>query len=302
MHLSSRLIDAFLALTEARRFSVAAQRCHVSAPAFSQMISRLETIVGARLFDRDTRNVSLTPEGQLFLVGARRITNEMRASLSELQDYASLKSGRVSVAAPPSLCSSFLPKLLAAFQEDHPNIQVRLHDVVSNRCLSLVSSGDVDFGLNAQPGSELEFINTHLFDDSFYFICREDHPLASRSFIRMSDLKGQSFIHTTREGSVWQQMQTLLVSAKVTDSGFEVSQFGTLAGLIEAGFGISIVPANALSLCLRSGLVAKQIRSIRAQRPIYAVCRRGRNLSMAALSLWDRVLLEVQKTQNTDGF
>lgn len=297
MHLSSKLIEAFLALTEARQFSVAAQRCHVSAPAFSQMISRLETVVGARLFDRDTRNVSLTPEGKLFLVGARRIVNEMRASLAELQDYATLKSGRVSVAAPPSLASSFLPKILAAFQADHPNIQLRLHDVVSNRCLSLVSSGDVDFGLNAQPGSDMEFVNSHLFDDTFYFICRVDHPLAGRPFVRMIDLKGQSFIHTTREGSVWQQMQTLLASSKVMDSGFEVSQFGTLAGLIEAGFGISIVPANALSLCLRSGLAAKPIRSNRAQRPIYAVRRRGRNLSMAALSLWDRIILEAKKTQ-----
>ena len=70
MNLSGRLIDAFQALEETRRFAVAAKRCHVSRSAFSQMIGRLEEQVGARLFDRDTRNVALTPEGEVFSRGA----------------------------------------------------------------------------------------------------------------------------------------------------------------------------------------------------------------------------------------
>ena len=88
MNLSGRLIDAFLALEETRRFAVAARRCNVSASAFSQMIGRLEEQVGARLFDRDTRNVALTPEGQAFSAGAHRIADEIRATLSDLKDRA----------------------------------------------------------------------------------------------------------------------------------------------------------------------------------------------------------------------
>ena len=98
MNLSGRLIDAFLALEETRRFAVAAQRCNVSASAFSQMISRLEAQVGARLFDRDTRNVALTPEGEVFSQGAHRIAAEMNASLVELRDRAARTVGRVTMA------------------------------------------------------------------------------------------------------------------------------------------------------------------------------------------------------------
>ena len=68
-NLSTRLLDAFLALVETRHFGLAAQRCHITPSALSQMISRLESQLQVRLFDRDTRNVSLTPEGETFAQG-----------------------------------------------------------------------------------------------------------------------------------------------------------------------------------------------------------------------------------------
>ena len=86
MNLCSHEIDAFLALEKTRRFAIAAQRCHLSPSAFSQMIVRLEEQVGARLFDRNTRNVSLTPEGEVFSHGAHRIAAEIRASVNELRE------------------------------------------------------------------------------------------------------------------------------------------------------------------------------------------------------------------------
>jgi len=96
INLSGRLIDAFLALEETRRFAVAAERCHVSPSAFSQTITRLEELVGARRFDRNTRNVALTPEGEIFAQGAHRIAAEIRQSTNELRDRAALQVGRVS--------------------------------------------------------------------------------------------------------------------------------------------------------------------------------------------------------------
>ena len=103
MNLSGRLIDAFLALEETKRFAIAAERCYVSPSAFSQMITRLEAQVGARLFDRDTRNVALTPEGEIFSQGAHRIAAEINSSLTELRDRAQFTMGRVTIAAPPSM-------------------------------------------------------------------------------------------------------------------------------------------------------------------------------------------------------
>jgi LysR family carnitine catabolism transcriptional activator len=289
MNLSGRLIDAFLALEDTRRFAIAAERCHVSPSAFSQMIGRLEQLVGARLFDRDTRNVSLTPEGEAFSAGAHRIAAEMSLSLAQMRDRSTLARGRVSVAAPPSLTADWLPKVLAEFRGDHPGVALRLHDVVSDRCLALVASGEADFGINAQRGHDLEFESVLLFDEPLFLVCRNDDPLARRKRVRLGDLRDRSFVHTVRAGSVWQQTQPLLAEANVRDSGFEVAQLGTLAGLIEAGFGVSIVPKLALQLCNRPALAAVPIQDKAAVRPVYRIRRRNRSLSVAAATLWERV-------------
>jgi len=294
MNLSGRLLDAFLALEETRRFATAAERCHVSPSAFSQMIRRLEEQVGARLFDRDTRNVSLTPEGEMFAQSAHRISGEMTTALAELKERSLCNTGRVSVAGPPSVCAEWLPGILASFRDDHPGIALQLHDVVSDRCLSMISAGEVDFGLNARAGNKQEFETHLLFSERLFLICRDTDSLAGNGGIRLRDLRGRDFIHTTRTGSVWQHLQPMLGVAKIHDSGFEVSEPGTMAGLVAYGFGISIVGQFALQLCNRKGVTAVPIVDRHAVRPIFLVKRKRRSLSVAAQTLWNRLIRNKQ--------
>jgi DNA-binding transcriptional LysR family regulator len=287
MNISGRLLDAFLALEETRRFVTAAERCHVSPSAFSQMIRRLEQQVGARLFDRDTRNVSLTPEGEVFAAGARRSAAEMASTLAELTERNLRNTGRVSVAAPPSMCAEWLPGVLATFRDRHPGISLQLHDVMSDRNLAMVASGAVDFGLNARNGNKQEFDAQLLFNERLYLICRDTDPLAGRDGVRLRDLRGRDFIHTLRSGSVWQQLHAMLGAAEIRDSGFEVAELSTMAGLVAHGFGISIVAQHAMQLCRRKGVAAVPITERHALRPIFIVKRRHRSLSRAAQGLWD---------------
>ncbi|GAC1537212.1 MAG: LysR family transcriptional regulator [Ramlibacter sp.] len=297
MNLSGRLIDAFLALEETRRFSVAAERCHMSPSAFSQMISRLEEQAGARLFDRDTRNVALTPEGEVFSQGAHRIAAEIQSAAHDLRQRAGRQVGRVSIAAPPSAAAAWIAPQLAAFRRDNPGIVLRLYDVVSDRCLDLVARGDVDLGLNAQPGNESEFEALHLFDERLHVVCRHDHPIASQAAVRLKDLRGEELIHTVHSGSVWQQTHAMLDAARAGDSGFEVAQFGTLAALVENGLGISVVPTLALRLCSRPALVAVPLSDRKARRPMYMVKRRQRSLSIAAQAMWERLVADAPMAQ-----
>ena len=285
-NLSARAIDAFLALEETRRFALAARRCHVSPSTFSQMISRLEEQVGARLFDRDTRNVSLTPEGEVFSNSAHRIATEIRSALAELMDRAAHRKGRIRVAVTPSLAADWMPQRLAEFHAAQPGIALRMHDVSTERCLEMISRGEVDFGVNAQPGPEPEFENFLVFRERYHLLCRDSDPLATLKKAKLRDLKGRAFVHLVRSGSVRQHMTPLLATAQVTDSGMEVANFGSVAGLVAAGFGISIVPEHAVQLCHRPGLVAIPLQSPQAVRPVTMIRRRGRSLSVAAAAFW----------------
>lgn len=287
MKLSGRLLDAFLALAETRRFAIAAERCSVSPSALSQMIGRLEEQVGARLFDRTTRSVSLTPEGEVFLEGAQRIAAEIRGTVFELRERVQRKTGRISLAAPPSMAAEWLPQQMALFRQSHPGIDLRLWDVVADRGLEMIRSGDADFGLNALRGPQTEFEAQHLFDDPFHLLCPASDPLARKRHVKLADLKSRPCIQTVRSGSVWQETQRLVQLADMHDTGFEVNQLGTLGGLVANGFGVALVPKSAMQLCRREGVVGIPIAEPGATRPVYLVRRRDRSLSVAASALWE---------------
>ena len=109
------------------------------------------------------------------------------------------------------------------------------------------------------------------------------------------DVAKREFIHTVRTGSVWQQIQPMLNASDIRDSGLEVAQFGTLAGMVANGFSISVIPQFALPLCLQPGLVAIPIQEQTALRPIYIVKRRNRGLPAAPAAMWKQ-LIQAGKT------
>ena len=115
----------------------------------------------------------------------------------------------------------------------------------------------------------------------------------------LKDLKNQPFIHTIRSGSVWQHVQPLLHTAGTVDTGLEVCQLGTLGGLVAQGFGISIVPRFALTLCLRADVVAVPIQDKKAVRPIYLINRKHHSLSAAEQSVYDILLSEATARQKS---
>jgi DNA-binding transcriptional LysR family regulator len=290
MNLSGRLLDAFLALEETQRFSLAAERCHVSASAFSQMISRLEEKIGVKLFDRNTRNVSLTPEGKIFSIGAHRIANEMAQIVHEVQFRSAKNTGKVAIGGPPSLIASWLPKQLAEFRVLFPGIELKLYDLVADDCLDIISSGDVDFGIVAHLRYEIDFDKTLFINERLVLLCHISDPLAKKSSVRIEDLKDSSFIYTSKPGGVRKKLDILFKDLNIRDSGFEVSQLISVAGLVANGFGVSIVPESTITFCNRPEIVAIPIDDPRMTRPIYLVKKRNRSLSFAAKALWDQLI------------
>lgn len=294
MNLSGRLVDAFLALEETQRFSLAAERCNVSASAFSQMISRLEEKIGVRLFDRNTRNVSLTPEGQIFSIGAHRIANEMANIVHEVQFRSAKNTGKVSIGAPPSLAASWLPSQLAEFKTQFPGVELKLHDIVADDCLSMISSSEIDFGFVAHLKYEIDFEKTLFINEPLFLICHISDPLAKLSAIHIEDLKNCSFIFSAKNGSVRRKLEVLFKDINIVDSGFEVTQLNSITGLVANGFGVSIVPESTIAIYSRPEIIAIPFHDPNVIRPIYLVKKRNRSLSFAAKALWDQLL------QNSD--
>lgn len=290
MNLSARDIQAFLALAEVKNFTRAAARCHLSQPAFSALIKALEDGVGLRLFDRSTRHVLLTPEGERFLLSAQRIAAELEDCAKAVRDTAQLARGHVSVALLPSLAAGWLPQVLAQFMARYPGVELAVRDVLSEPCIAAVEQGDADFALAAIRADTPELQAEPFCRDDFHLVCRADHVLAVQDSLEVEDLLPWPFVHLARHSSVRQYLDAAFFPQSM-HTLVEVEQLATVMGLVHAGLGISVVPALSLFHFDKPGLITRPLSLPGMDRQIYLVRRRERSLSLAAQALY-RLMLD----------
>jgi DNA-binding transcriptional LysR family regulator len=286
MNVSLRQLRAFVSLCELRSFTRAAAACHLSQPAFSALVRQLEESVGVRLFDRSTRHVEPSAEGRDFEPGARRVLAEFDSALGGVRERALRERGRVSVALLPSLAAGWLPAVLAGWRARHPGVELQVADVLSEPCIERVRSAEADFALAATRADTSELQAEFFCADTFHLVCRSDHPLARRRQLQPADVAGHAFVHLSRTSSVRQYVDAATHPQPLPPL-LEVDQLATVAGLVRAGLGISIVPALTLYQFSSAELATRPLHWPGLERSIYLVRRRDRALSFAAAALRD---------------
>lgn len=289
MNLSSRQLRAFVALAEEKHFTRAAQRCHLTQPAFSALIRAIEDAAGMRLFDRSTRHVELTAEGRVLDASARRLLTDFDLVMEGLRDHAERRRGRVAVAALPSLAAGWLPPILAEFHRDYPGIALSLRDALLDPCLDMVQSGEVDFALASRRADMSDLDSEFLHADRFHVVCRADHALAAHAAVTLAQVSKWPIIQLARNSSVRQHLDVALGRRKMRPI-VEVEHLATVTGLVAAGLGVSIVPGMTLFHFRRPGLVILPLSGKAPTRSLYLVKRSGRTLPVAAQTLYKLLL------------
>ena len=292
INLSSRDLDAFLALAQARHFTRAAERCHLSQSAFSQKIARIERTAGVELFERSTRHVTLTPEGELFAEEVLRIQQDLQHALLHLHELATRRVGKVAIAALPSVAAVWMPQVIAGYRAQHPNIRIELFDTLAAGGLALLREGRVDLAITA-GGDLREFDVQELKSERFHLVCPASHPLAKKRSVSLTELQGKEMVHLARSSSVRQHLEAAGVAAG--PGALEVEQLATVAALVAQGLGISVVPELTLFHFVRSGLASVPVRDRELRRPILLARRKGAALSVAARAMRDAILATAQR-------
>lgn len=280
-------LEAFVAVAERGSFRAAADHIHLSAPALSRRIDKLENILGARLFNRTTRDVELTPLGLVFLDRARSALDDLESAMLGITDIAASRTGRVTVACVPSAALYFLPSVVSSFSARYPQIRIRVIDEAASQVLASVVSGESDFGIsfmgNQVPGVEFDPIHT----DPFVIAMPRQHALAGRSSLSWHDLLPERLIAVARSSGNRQLLDDALAKAGVNPSyRFEVSHIATLLGMVEAGLGLAAVPQLSLSPTHPS-LVGVALTGPAVSRVLGLATRRGAALRAPARMFHD---------------
>jgi DNA-binding transcriptional LysR family regulator len=293
-NLSLRQLEAILAIAEHGNFSAAADRLHVSQPALSRTVRLAEESLGARIFDRDTRSVSLTPAGLELLPIARRIVSEFSDSMGELSQFMEGRRGRVRVAALPSMAQTLLVDAVSVFNDSFPGVDFLLRADSADKVLATLENRDVDIGLTVQPPPDGRFAYQHLQDDEFVLICRADDPLATQSaahdVLTWQAFADRRFIAATPGSNTRAATDMAFMESGISiRPSHEVasSNLPVIGRLVAAGLGLTALPASSLECLHQPLLVSRRLRAPRMRRRVGIVTLTGRTLSVAAQRFCD---------------
>ncbi len=275
-------LQAFAAVARLGSFRAAAQSIHLSQPALSRRIDKLEAALGVRLLERTTRRVDLSQVGREFARKVQSLLDELDSTLLGLDELALQRTGLVTVACVPSATRYFLPAVLRRFHLRFPRIRVRLHDAHAHEVLGTVLSGEADFGLNFIGRQEAAVDFTLLMRDPFVLACRRDHVLARRGSLRWSDLQGHALLSMgPSSGNRLLLDRALAGLADRPQPVFEARHVQTVLGLVEAGLGVAAVPRLAMPTG-KTALVALALTEPEVDREVGLITRHGSRLGPAA--------------------
>ncbi|MDB5850630.1 MAG: transcriptional regulator, LysR family [Rhodoferax sp.] len=282
-------LEAFIAVAERGSFRAAAEHIHLSPPALSRRIDKLEGILGARLFNRTTREVELTPLGRVFVERARAALDDLESAMLGITDLAASRSGRVTVACVPSAAIHFLPSVVKTFAERYPMIRIRVIDEAASQVLASVVAGESDFGISfmgsQMPDVEFEPIHT----DPFVLAMPLAHRLAQRKSVDWRELDSERLIAVARTSGNRQLLDDALAKAGINPAyRFEVSHIATLLGMVQAGLGLAAVPRMALPAA-HATLTGVVLKGPAVSRVLGLATRRGASLRAPAKMFHDHL-------------
>ncbi|SPB15321.1 LysR family transcriptional regulator [Caballeronia novacaledonica] len=279
MDLNLRDIRALVAVAEAGSFTRAAERLHLSQPALTVQIRRLEQAVGARLFDRNSRNVALTPTGRELLPLLRKSLRDMETVLRDARAMGEGESGTIRIACLPTFAASVLPELIIGMRSDVPRVVFQIRDVVASTVNALVRNEEADIGLTGGDVLDPMLEVLHAGVDRLVAVCPKEHALAKKRRVGLSDLARSPLVLTAPGTSVRAVVDAALSETReALDIACEPTYMMTAVAMVRGGLGVTILPETAREVRAEPGLVVKAIDHPGFARPIAIVKKRGRTL------------------------
>jgi len=279
---------SFRAVAELSSFRKAAESVHLSQPAFSRRIDKLEQALGVRLLERTTRRVTLTAVGRDFERKVREFLDELDVTLLGIRGVAVTRMGEVTVACVPSTVNYYLSHVIGRYHERSPKVRVKVLDAGANEVLASVARGEADFGLNFIGAQEGELDFKPLVEERFVAACRRDHPLAKLRRVSWAQLSDHDYISVGGASFKRDLLdQALAGVAGRPQAIYETQHVTTMLGLVEAGLGVAAVPSMAMPASDHPLLVSVPLVDPVVTRKVGLIRRRGRSLSPAAQQLYD---------------
>jgi DNA-binding transcriptional LysR family regulator len=276
-------LAAFLAVATDRSFSAAARRLNRTQPAISQAVRRIEDELGERLFDRSSRDGTLTEAGRLLHDYAQRLLTLAGEAQTAVQELQQMRRGRVIVGANEAAVHSLLPHI-ERFATQHPQVAVEVRRVPSRQIAEAVLDRSLDFGIITFHPAARGVQTIPLGSDDIVLLTSPGHPLATKRRVTIEEV-GRQVVIAHNDPSPTRDRVLRAYERRQTAINIRLS-LPSLDGIkraVEMGIGVALLPRRcALTEIARGHLVAIKVPELGAPRQVRLVFRRTGERSRAS--------------------
>jgi DNA-binding transcriptional LysR family regulator len=281
-------LEVLVTVAREKSFSRAAEVLDRTQPAVSQAIRRLETEVGEQLFDRSSKDGTLTFAGEVLLDYARQMLNLRHTAQNALAEMRELHSGKVTISANEHTVFALLP-VISEFRKRHPLIKIEVRRGVASRIPKEITAREVELGVISFKPSDESVKSVPMFADELQLIVSPQHRLASKTAVSVTELGGEIFVaHNAQSPYRQRVIETFEKNKTPLNILVELPSLEAIKRLVEAGVGVALVPKLSAKAEVAYGrLVGLTVKEMRLVRKLNIIYRKNSALSHAAQAFID---------------
>lgn len=242
-----RHLRYFVAVAEELHFGRAAHRLGITQPPLSLQIQRLESHLGVLLFERTNRRVRLTAAGRALLEDGRHLIADFVSAADSARRAARGETGSLTVAFASSVMFLALPNIIQTFRQQFPFVRLELRVLPTGPQLMALRTGELDIGFLRQPPLDADIRTEQMMEENLVLAISKQHELASRKRLRLIDVGNEDFVLFPRDlaPGLYAHVLAVCAEAGVHPRIVQTSrELYTTISLVEAGLGVTIVPAS----------------------------------------------------------
>lgn len=276
-------LEVLAAVAREKSFSRAAEVLDRTQPAVSQAIRRLESEVGETLFDRSSKDGTLTYAGEILLDYARQMLNLRQTAHSAIREMRNLHTGKVTISANEHTVFYLLP-LIAEFRKRHPMIKIEVQRGVASRIPKQITAREVELGVISFKPNDDSLKAISVMNDQLQLIVAPGHRFAGRKSVSVKDLAGETFIaHNAPSPYRKKVIETFEKFNTDLNISVELPSLEAIKRLVVTGIGIALVPKLSAKDEVATGkLHGLSVTEMKLERKLNIVYRKNSVLSHAA--------------------
>jgi LysR family transcriptional regulator, low CO2-responsive transcriptional regulator len=278
-----RQLKVFEAVARNLSFSRAAEELHLTQPAVSTQISKLEEHAGVPLFEQLGKKIHLTPAGVEMLHSSRVIISQFAEVEQAMTQFKGVAGGKLNVAVI-SAGDYFLPRLLVEFAGRHAGVTLNLRVFNREELLQQMADNLTDLAVMVRPPINADTVNEPFAPHPYIVVAAPTHPLARKRRIPVSRLAREPFIVREQGSDTWRSMQDAFGSHMAAlNIAMEIKSTETIKQAVIAGMGVSFLSAHTVSRELHAGLLTTlEVSGFPLMLDWYVVHRKNKRLPPVA--------------------